>query len=69
MFFYDNRPGSKTKYYSGTFFSSWGNGLYTMLNAFVVLFAAVFMPLGMYSAIKSIADNYASGDEYGRPFG
>lgn len=40
-----------------------------MLNAFVVLFAAVFMPLGMYSAIKSIADNYASGDQYGRPFG
>ncbi|KZV72461.1 hypothetical protein PENSPDRAFT_663740 [Peniophora sp. CONT] len=38
-----------------------------LLSIFVILFSMVIMVLGMYSAIKGIADNYAAG-EYSHPF-
>ncbi|EIM89333.1 uncharacterized protein STEHIDRAFT_94487 [Stereum hirsutum FP-91666 SS1] len=69
LWLYDNGPkgpaGDRTSY--AGYWSSRSRLAMFLTSVFVIIMSAVIMVLGLYSSIKSIADNYASG-AYSHPF-
>ncbi|KAI0063753.1 hypothetical protein BV25DRAFT_357555 [Artomyces pyxidatus] len=65
LWLHDHGPRGKSRHEG--YFGSWRARVGFGMSVFVIAMSAVIMVLGIYSAVTSIVDNYASG-AYGHPF-